>query len=189
MTSADTRSGKPATRTVLAGLTAVTLALGAGACSTPSATSDAASWAPTAPAASAETSAGPAASPSRPPKATPIPTLAHTSEEATAAPTGAISIQMMLESGPRFVPDQVTAAAGTVTFFIQNMRPSLFSAQEHNLAIGPEIGKVLARSPFVRVDKAAVLTVEGMTPGTYTFWCEVGVHASEGMVGTLTITP
>ena len=96
---------------------------------------------------------------------------------------------MMLETGPRFVPDQVTAKAGTVAFFIQNVRPSLFMAQDHNMAIGPEIHKVLARSPFVRVDKAAVLTVEGLTPGTYTFWCEIGVHAAEGMVGTLTITP
>ncbi len=189
MTFAHNRSGKPATRAVLTILACVTLALGAGACSSPSPASDTAGSTPAATTSMAAPSTEAAASPTQPPKPTPIPTLPTTSEDATEAPSGAISIQMKLESGPRFTPDQVTATAGTVVFFLQNMRPSLFMAQEHNLAIGTEIGKVLARSPFVRVDKAAVLTVEGMKPGTYTFWCEVGVHAAEGMVGTLTITP
>ncbi|MDO8485522.1 MAG: cupredoxin domain-containing protein [Candidatus Limnocylindrales bacterium] len=102
------------------------------------------------------------------------------------APPGAISIKMAWEA-PRFAPDQVTAKAGTVVFFIQ-MSPR-GSLADHNMAFGPKIYKVLARSSFVRAYKSAVFTVEGLTPGTYTFWCEVSGHAANGMVGTLTTTP
>ena len=91
---------------------------------------------------------------------------------------------------PRFVPGQAAAMPGTVVFFIRNMRgTSGFMPQDHNMAIGPEIYDALAHSSYVRIDKAAVFTVEGMTPGTYTFWCEVGMHAAEGMAGTLTVVP
>ncbi len=53
--------------------------------------------------------------------------------------------------------------------------------------------QVLARSPTLLANEAATFTVAGLTPGTYTFWCSVqhegGSHASDGMVGTLTVTP
>ena len=89
-------------------------------------------------------------------------------------------------SGPKYTPDGVSAAAGTVTFFLDNV-PVL--PVEHNMAIGPQPGTVLARSGFVRANKSAVFTVDGLTPGTYTFWCEVADHLERGMVGTLTIEP
>lgn len=170
---------------------AATLSLIAGACSSPSSpASDTAGSTPSATAAATSSPTEAATSlPTRAPRPTPIPTLPSTSEDATAAPSGAISIQMTFVDGPRFVPDQVTASAGTVAFFIQNIRPPSFQPVDHNMAIGPEIHMVLARSSFVRVDKSTVFTVEGLAPGTYTFWCEVNVHADEGMVGTLTITP
>ena len=48
---------------------------------------------------------------------------------------------------------------------------------------------LLARSGFVRANRSAVFTVDGLTPGTYSFWCEVADHTQRGMVGTLTIDP
>lgn len=88
----------------------------------------------------------------------------------------------------RFAPDHVTAKAGTVIFFLQNS-PHPFFLSDHNMAIGPRIYRVFARSSYVHAYKSAVLTVEGLTAGTYTFWCEVTGHAANGMVGTLTIMP
>lgn len=88
----------------------------------------------------------------------------------------------------RFDPETVTSKAGTVVFFLQNAPHPLFS-DDHNMAIGPRLYQARARSAFVHQTKAAVFTVDGLTPGTYRFWCEVRGHAANGMVGTLTISP
>ena len=140
----------------------------------------------TSPAPTAAPSPTVTATASRAPAPTPIPTLPSTTKDTTVAPPGAISIKLAREA-PRFEPNQVTAKAGTVVFFLQ-MSPR-GSLADHNLAIGPEIHEVLARSSFVQPTKSAVFTVEGLAPGTYTFWCQVPGHAANGMVGTLTITP
>lgn len=102
------------------------------------------------------------------------------------APSDAIPIKLAWGS-PRFEPDQVTAKAGTQAFFLQ--MPPQGSLDNHNMAIGPKIYKVLARSSFVHQYKSAIFTVENLAPGVYAFWCEVPEHATNGMVGTLTITP
>jgi plastocyanin len=129
------------------------------------------------------------ASPSRAPASTPIPTLTSTTEAATVAPSGAVSIKMTEDAGPRFAPDVVTAKAGTVAFFLTNVLNTDAGPIDHSMAIGPELHKPLAGSTFIHVENSAVFTVEGLTPGTYRFWCQVQDHAAKGMVGTLTITP
>jgi plastocyanin len=62
------------------------------------------------------------------------------------------------------------------------------------MLIGPSIGQALASSEDVNRNESVIFTVNGVTPGTYTFWCSIvapggATHASFGMVGTLTITP
>ncbi len=94
---------------------------------------------------------------------------------------------------PVYEPDELTAKAGTVAFFLANV-PEPWAGPDHDFLIGPSIGKVLVASPSVDRNDALVFTVEGLTPGSYVFWCSIvapdGVsHASRGMVGTLTITP
>jgi plastocyanin len=146
----------------------------------------------------------PPATSSRTPAPTPSPTLASTTENASAAPAGAIPIQMTAVDAPRFKPDTVTAKAGTVVFFLENIPGPIFSP-DHNMRIGPanvqfyadgsvSSGQVLAGTPNIRPKGRATFTVNGLTPGTYVFWCSVetpgfGNHASIGMVGTLTVTP
>jgi uncharacterized cupredoxin-like copper-binding protein len=165
-----------------------TVGLIAGACGGPAA-------APSSPAAVA--SSVPTAVPSaattpttstatRTPAPTPIPTLQTTTIDATVAPAGAISVKLAWQA-PRFEPDQITAKAGTVVFFLR-MSPD-GSLANHNLAIGRKIHEVLASSGFVQPTKSAVFTVTGLQAGTYTFWCQVPAHAANGMVGQLTITP
>ena len=115
----------------------------ASACASPSpaasnlagATSSATTTAASSPTAAAT------ASPTRAPRPTPIPAIPSTTQDATEAPPGAVSIKMAWEA-----------------------------------------------ARFVQAYKSAILTVEGLTPGTYTFWCEVPGHAANGMVGTLKIT-
>lgn len=131
----------------------------------------------------------PTVSPTRTPAATPIPTLSSTTEEATVAPSGAISFKLTEDAGPRFQPDQATAKAGNVVIFLQNVLNVDAGPFAHNMAIGPKIHVPLANSLIIYSERSAVFTVEGLTPGTYTFWCRVQDHATKGMVGTLTITP
>jgi plastocyanin len=87
----------------------------------------------------------------------------------------------------RFDPKQVSATSGTVAFFLQ-MDPN-GSLTGHNMAIGPKLYQMMTRSEIIQPKRSAVFTVEGLEPGSYTFWCEVSGHAKEGMVGLLTITP
>ena len=125
---------------------------------------------------------------------TAIPTLASTTEQASQAPTGSIPIKMALPNAePRFEPDSVTAKAGTVVFFLENV-PGAIGSPDHNMRIGPAVGQVLAATPNVRAKGTVTFTVSDLAPGTYLYWCSVvgldgNSHAYNGMVGTLTVTP
>jgi plastocyanin len=138
------------------------------------------------------------ATPAATPASTPVPTLASTSKVATTAPKGSIPVVMTAvgdsEHGkPVYQPDHLTAKAGTVVFFLQNVPPA-WASPDHNMQIGPAIGTALAGSADVNRNENVIFTVNGLAPGTYTFWCSIvapggTTHASFGMVGTLTITP
>ena len=127
-------------------------------------------------------------------------------EVVDAAPAGAVGIQMALPDGtPRFLPAAISANAGTVTFFLENVPGGRGRSPDHNMLIGPAnvhffpdgsvaADQVLAGTPHITAGQRAVFKVKDLAPGTYVFWCSIdlgpgGTHASEGMVGTLTITP
>jgi plastocyanin len=117
---------------------------------------------------------------------------------ASDAPKGAIPLVMTAvgdsEHGkPVYQPDKITAKAGTVVFFLQNVPAAGFSP-DHNMMIGPSVGRPLAGSIDVNRNENVIFTVNDLTPGTYPFWCSIvalngATHASFGMVGELTITP
>jgi plastocyanin len=116
---------------------------------------------------------------------TPIPTLEATTEEATEAPSGAIT--MTVGPGPRFTPDQITAPAGTVVFFLDTQQ--IDEGIVHNLVIATAIGELpLAKSATLTHEHSVTFTVRDMEPGTYEFWCTFEGHLEGGMKGTLTIT-
>ena len=99
----------------------------------------------------------------------------------------------VIDGKPKFVPEQLTAKAGTVVFYLENVPGTIF-APDHNMRIGPAVGQVLAAAPFIHANDHAVFTVQGLQPGTYVYSCSVpGLdgtpHYSNGMVGTLTVTP
>ena len=134
---------------------------------------------------------------SAPPASTPVPTLASTSKVATKAPKGAIPVVMTVvdpDHGlPVYQPNNLTAKAGTVVFFLENV-PAVFAAPDHNMLIGGSVGDTLAGSTDVKHGESVTFTVNDLTAGTYNFWCSIiapdgNTHANHGMVGTLTITP
>jgi plastocyanin len=157
--------------------------------------------APTATTSSTALSATPSASPY-----VPVPTFASTTETTSTAPAGAIPITMTLnsDSAPRFQPEDVTAKAGTVVFFLDNV-PVGARAPNHNMQISPagtqffsdgslQIGQVLAGTPDITANQTATFTITNLPAGTYLFWCSFqlpdgGNHESNGMRGTLTVTP
>jgi plastocyanin len=120
------------------------------------------------------------------------PTLAFTVEEADEPPAGAIEI--LLTFGPKFEPEEVSASAGTIVFFLQNDQGDGPPAT-HNFWLGTSVDEPpLATSPVLSSGQAVVFTVEAVEPGTYTYWCTVpspdgSPHSASGMVGTLTVTP
>ena len=105
---------------------------------------------------------------------------------------------------PRFQPDKVTATAGTVIFYLDNV-PAAGESPDHAMVIGAsdvqfysdgsvKSGQVLADSGHIVANDKAIFTVKGLKPGTYQFWCNVDVggistHGAAGMTGTLTVTP
>lgn len=167
---------------------AVSLIVGACSSASPPASDTAGSTSSAAASAAASATLAGSASPTKAPTPSPLPTLPSTTEEATEAPEGAISITMTFAGAPRFEPDRVTAKTGPVVFFLQNVSVAGFRL-DHDMLIGPKVYKVLAGTPRVKPDASVIFTVDGLTPGTYAFWCQVPPHAANGMVGTLTITP
>jgi plastocyanin len=108
------------------------------------------------------------------------------------APAG--SIEILLTFGPKFEPEEATAKAGTVTFFLRNDKGDGPPAA-HNFLLGTAVdAPPLAASPLMGSGEAGLLTIEDLAPGTYTYWCTIpspdgAPHSQYGMVGTLTVTP
>lgn len=77
----------------------------------------------------------------------------------------------------KFTPDALTIPAGKATIELVNK-----GTIEHDLTIDELNLKV-----FVAVGKTALGTAEGLTSGTYPFYCSIPGHKEAGMVGTLTV--
>ncbi len=112
--------------------------------------------------------------------------LPTTTEPADEAPAGA----MVLRVGPgkNYEPDLITVpAAESLTFFIDMSEAD--DQLNHNFRIGPELppGLPIATSDLIYAGESAVVTVTGLEPGTYAFWCNVDDHYFYGMTGTLVV--
>lgn len=130
----------------------------------------------------------PAPAPTIPPTATPLPTLATTFEPAESAPPEAIAVQLGTCCALRFVPNILTAEAGTVALFLTNF-PNEQYPYSHDIRIGKVQGQAIAVSPVLKNGETGLLTIDDLPAGDYVFWCVVNAHDAQGMVGTLTVTP
>jgi plastocyanin len=119
-------------------------------------------------------------------------TLSTSFTEDRRAAAGAIEVLMTF--GPTFEPEEATAPAGTVVFFLKNDKgdgpPAL-----HNFLLGTSLeDPPLATSPTLASGFAGTSTIERLEPGTYKYWCTIlapdgTAHSQMGMTGTLTVTP
>ena len=57
---------------------------------------------------------------------------------------------------------------------------------KHDFTITSSTGEVLAKTDILKTGQDTVLVVDGLSSGTYTFYCSI--HVREGMKGTLTVT-
>lgn len=118
-----------------------------------------------------------------------------TTVPATAAPAGAITIEMAIDTTracppapgcPYYSPVEINATAGTIVLYLANT-----SDAQHNILIGPAIGSPIAASPKVYGQRAVILTIEDVPAGSYAFWCTIdngyGPHFERGMVGSLIV--
>ena len=129
-------------------------------------------------------SEGEGPSPSAPSSQTAM--LPTTTEPAAEAPAGAFELRV--GPGKNYEPDLITApAAESLTFFIDMSEAD--DQLNHNFRIGPELppGLAIATSDLIYAGESAVVTVTGLEPGTYAFWCNVDDHYFYGMTGTLVV--
>lgn len=104
-----------------------------------------------------------------------------------AAPPGSVQVEMTHLTPFSFVPDALTVPADDAVFFLVNTAPDAAEIPIHTLAIGPSLGELIAVSSPLRPGDSASFTVTGLLEGEYIIWCTITDHASEGMVGTLTV--
>jgi plastocyanin len=112
--------------------------------------------------------------------------LPTTTEPAEVAPEGAIVLTV--GPGKNYEPDLITAeAAERLSFFVDMSEAD--DQLNHNFRIGPELppGLAIATSDLIYAGESAVVTVTGLAPGTYAFWCNIDDHYFYGMTGTLVV--
>ena len=99
-------------------------------------------------------------------------------DRAGAAAAGGATINVTLKE-MTVALDKTQAAAGTVTFVVQNTGHA-----PHNFAI--KGNGVDQKTPRLESGQSATLTVD-LSPGTYEYVCTMPGHAMAGMRGTLTV--
>ena len=133
-------------------------------------------------------------SPSVDPRANPPPTSSPPAVTANfeltdQAPPGALPLVMTDNPsgilGPRFLPPSLTAEAGEIVLFLQNVPND--TNNPHNFALGRTLEEYVVNSPIVGANRSAVLAINGLEPGDYVFWCSFAGHYRAGMTGTLTV--
>ena len=104
----------------------------------------------------------------------PVASAPGTTQQPTATPQGTGTAEVRAVHPNRFDPDRVTIAAGqTVTVL------DLDDYAPHNFVV-----QGVGRSKTL--NKGDTFTLRFAKPGTYRFVCTF--HASQGMVGTITVT-
>ena len=99
----------------------------------------------------------------------------------SAQPSGSIKVTM---TEFKFDPSTITAPSGKVVFFLVNAGNNT----SHDMVIRDSTGKRLVGSELISAGDSAVLTVDSIAAGTYTYFCDQPGHESSGMHGVLTIT-
>ena len=83
----------------------------------------------------------------------------------------------------KIAPADITASAGS-TLTVQNS-----GTVGHDLVIADSSGKILAKTSVIQPGSTAQLALpSGVTAGSYSAYCDIPGHKTQGMVGTLTVS-
>ena len=93
---------------------------------------------------------------------------------------GTLDVSTAADAGIAYDQTELQTAAGSVTVNYDNQ-----ASLSHDVVIEDESGTELGKTDLVTQGEAST-TVE-LTPGTYTFYCDVAGHRDQGMEGTLTV--
>ena len=83
----------------------------------------------------------------------------------------------------KFDPSTVSVTHGKVVFFLVNG-----GTISHDLVVTDSSGNRMGASELISAGDSAVLTIDNLPAGTYTFFCDQPGHEQAGMKGTLTVT-
>jgi plastocyanin len=96
-------------------------------------------------------------------------------------PAGSIKVTM---TEFKFDPATINAPAGKVVFFLVNAG----NGTSHDFVIRDSSNNRIAGSELISAGDSFVFTVDNITAGTYTYFCDQPGHEASGMHGVLTIT-
>lgn len=109
----------------------------------------------------------------------------------TIAPPEAVVVDLVC---CEFSPAELTVRGTTPTLFLVNRQTEADIAGvvrrsdlQHEFAIAGPRGLTLAQSERLAIGERATLTLEGLDPGAYDFYCTLPGHAAQGMRGTLRV--
>jgi len=96
---------------------------------------------------------------------------------------GAATVEIEADPGGglAYTEEEVTAEAGDVTIDFNNPQ-----ALGHDVAVESSGGEEEGKTEVV-AEGASNVTLKGLKPGEYTFYCTVPGHREAGMEGTLTV--
>jgi plastocyanin len=97
-----------------------------------------------------------------------------------AQPAGSIKVTM---TEFKFDPSQLDEKPGKVVFFLVNA-----GTASHDMVIRDSGGTVLGRSDLVSAGDSFVFTVDSISAGTYTYFCDQPGHEASGMHATLIVS-
>jgi plastocyanin len=106
--------------------------------------------------------------------------LAGCGGNSPSQPSGSIKVTM---TEYHFDPSTISAPSGKVVFFVVNA-----GTISHDLAIRDSNNTKVGASELISAGDSFVFTVDTITAGTYTFFCDQPGHEGLGMKGTLTVS-
>jgi plastocyanin len=95
-------------------------------------------------------------------------------------PAGSIKVTL---TEFKFDPSTISAPSGKVVFYLVNA-----GTTSHDLIIRDSASNRIDGSELISAGDTFVFTVNSITAGTYTYFCDQSGHEASGMKGTLTIT-
>lgn len=95
-------------------------------------------------------------------------------------PSGSIKVTM---TEYKFDPSTLSEPSGKLVFFLVNA-----GSVAHDMIIRDSSGNRIDGSELISAGDSFVFTVNNISAGTYTYFCDQPGHESSGMKGTLTIT-